>query len=601
MPRLSAPLRTALIAAGYLVAALCVLGGTALAPGERAVGIPSIDSFDTAMLRGLVADAVAHASSRSDGVFFPTGLEVLELTPNLLDHLTALPLVELLPFPLSDTVWWWLVLALNGMAGHWLGRRLGGSDGAGWLVGLSWLTCDAALREANLHHAPQAMLFWVPVLFGLLLTEREQATDRTAALAGLALATGAWAYWYAGLFAVLAGLPLLLRQKPRHLAIGAGVAVLLCAPALLPQLIDWADRPLTSGAPLAPPRGVPDSFQALDPADQFVAWHGVDPLFFFRDLTTDTSNRVPVFLLLGAVLGARRLPRQTRRALGWSVALGAVMVLGPVLRWGEEVVLVGGEPIPLPFAGFGSLHPFLARLTWPERWGFVMVAGLTALAAHSPRPGALAVAVLLENALLSGNLPLQHHDLRHELCWAELDHAPGAIVELPLDRGLRSARAAVHGRIHGRPVVNPVLLPPGAPPPAEWHAWSKDTEMMQWLAAVERGRAPGDPGRAAVQDLHEAGVSAIALDVEPGVARSEGRQNRVRTLLSQALGPPVDLGCALVWWLDPTVPPPQGIDDGDAWREAATSWKTSHPAPDLDVHIQPMWDRLRLPTERGAR
>ena len=371
----------------------------------------------------------------------------------------------------------------------------------------------------------------------------------------------------------------------------------------MPQLLDWDTRPLTAGATLAPPRGVHDSFKALPEAQQFIAWHGTDPLFWLRDVTTDTSNRIPVTLLVAAALGARRWAGRERRALLWAAGLGTVMVLGPVLRWDETVVTLGsGEhAIGLPFAAFRALHPFLERLTWPERWGWVIPVALIALASRAPRPLAFAAAILVENALLSANLPLHHAPIQHETCWSALSTTTGAVIELPLDRGLRAARAAVHGRMHGRSVVNPVLLPPGARPPEAWHQWSKSMDFMQYLGRLERGRNPDDPGAAAVEAMREAGITVIALDVEPGAGMRPSRQNRARAIMGRHLGPPIDLGCALVWWLDPEVPPPTPHPDGKAWRSEAEAWKKANPAPELDVLIQPMWDDLRNPTDRPRR
>lgn len=575
-----------------------LLGPTAQAPSTRTVGIPSIDSMDTAMLRALTADAWLSSTAETTAVFFPVGFDPFTVTPNVLDHLTALPLVLALPWPLADNIWWWLTLLTNGLAAHALGWRLTRSHSAGFLAGVAFVTSDAVLREANLHHAPQVMLAWAPLLLAALLVPREESSWRSALAAGLCLAVGALSYWYAGLFAVLAMAPLFARQRPRLLLLGTLTVLLVCMPFLLPQLLEWDTRPLTAGATLAPPRDVHESFAMLAEDQQFVAWHGVDPLFWLRDFTMDTSSRIPLSLLLAAGLGARAWSRRDRWALGWISVLGALMVLGPVLRWGETVVLLGEQPIPMPFAAFRALHPFLERLTWPERWGWLIPLGLVALACRAPHAKWFAVAILLENAALSANLPLQADDLRHGSCWAEIPRGNRAIIELPLDRGLRSARAALHGRMHGRPVVNPVLLPPGMRAPEAWDDWTRASELMDYLGRVERGSTPPDPGAAAIQAAQAAGIGAIALDVEPGHGLRESRQLRIRTILGQHLGPPIDLGCAWIWWLDPDTPAPVAHDAPDRWRDTATEWKTRHPAPTLEVLIQPMWDQLRQPDGR---
>ena len=303
------------------------------------------------MLRALTADAWLSPSGETTAVFFPVGFDPFTVTPNVLDHLTALPLVLALPWPLADNVWWWLALLTNGLAAHTLGWRLTRSHSAGFLAGVAFVTSDAVLREANLHHAPQVMLAWAPLLLAALLVPREEGTWRSAFTAGLCLAVGALSYWYAGLFAVLAMAPLFARQRPRLLLVGAVTVLLVCMPFLLPQLLEWDTRPLTAGATLAPPRDVQESFSMLAEEQQFVAWHGVDPLFWLRDSTMDTSSRVPLSLLLAAGLGARAWSRATaghwldQRPRG---ADGA----GARAAGGETVVLLGEQPIPMPFAAF---------------------------------------------------------------------------------------------------------------------------------------------------------------------------------------------------------------------------------------------------------
>ena len=118
-----------------------------------------------------------------------------------------------------------------------------------------------------------------------------------------------------------------------------------------------------------------------------------------------------------------------------TIGLGAVMVLGPVLIWAQEPLRLGGHTIPLPFAGLRALHPFLERLTWPERFGVLIPLGLLALAVRAPRPTLWALALVAESVLLSHNLPLRSVDLAQRSCHAELaEGAPGGVLELPLRR-----------------------------------------------------------------------------------------------------------------------------------------------------------------------
>ena len=609
LPTLSPGLQAAGVVAVYALLAAIVMGDAAWSPMSALVGMPSIDSFDTVTLRRVVPESLFGRDHRSTAAFFPTGMAGLDLAPNLLDHLTAAPLVALLPFPLADNLWWWLLLTCTGLAGHRMATALTPTAHAGWIGGVGLISCEALVRDVTLHHAPQAMIFGAPLLVVSVLAATSATSPlkryRSAAWAGLWLSVTALAYWYAGMFLVLGALPLLARLSHRQLAVVAAVMVVLCAPFLLPQLLAWDTRPLTAGMSLAPPQGVPASFSALADSAQFEAWHGVDPAFMFRASPSDISNRQSIALVVAAALGWRVAPRWQRWAFGWMAVLGSVMVLGPALRWGEELVLIGGHAVSLPFAWLGELHPFLDRLTWPERWGWLIPLGLVGLASHAPRPALWAGLIFIENLLVSHNLPVLADDVRHSMCWRDISGTRGAVLELPLDRrGIEAAAVATHGRIHGRPMVNPMLLPPSVQPPAAWTQWTAEEPLVAWLATIERAPKVEDPGAEAVRSLRQAGVGVIAIDVEPGGALSEGRLQRLRTLVSRHLGPPIDLGCAWVWWLDTDAPPPVAVEDPAAWRAAAKAWKENHPAPRVDTLIAPAYDRLRSPpagkTEAGG-
>ncbi|MEC7946289.1 MAG: hypothetical protein VX265_01905, partial [Myxococcota bacterium] len=265
-----------------MLAAVCMFTWPlVLDPGAMLLGMPTIDAQDTVTLRGLTADLLAPPWDwpDSDRVFWPAGYPIGLLTPNLLDHLTAAPLVWLLPFPLADNIWWMAVLVLNGLCAHRLGRAVGGSEGAGWLAAAALLTSEPLLREANLHHAPQAMLLWGPLYVDAVLRLRRTDRPATACLAGAWLALAGQSYWYYGLFLGLGTLPLLAGIRLRTLLVLGGVAAAFCAPVLLPQLLSWDARPLTSGATVPPPTTAHSSFDAI-PADQvFSAMHGNDLLW----------------------------------------------------------------------------------------------------------------------------------------------------------------------------------------------------------------------------------------------------------------------------------------------------------------------------------
>lgn len=582
--------RLLLIGLGYLLLALVVTWPLALSLNSAYVGFANVDALDTMTLRGLVSHANPRDFPWTDDVFFPQGYPVLQLTPNLLDHLTGAIFDGVFPFPLSDNLWWLTVLTLNGLAGHRLGRRHGGSEAAGGLCGVALLFSEPLARELNLHHAPQSMLFWAPLYLDAILDLRNTPTRNTAILAGVWLAGAGWSYWYYAFFLSVASLPLLPGVPLKHLIFLGGTAGLIAAPGLLPWLVMFDDLGITAmGAPDA--ANPPESYVLLPDDKAFITQHGNDPLFFLRRTPLDASNRVSLSLLVAAVLGAREWDRRTAIGLAGMSLIAATMLLGPFLRQGADLVLINGQPLSLPFLWLGEVHPFFGRLTWPERWGMVVTTGLIGLAAKAPRPAIFAGVIALESFIVSGNLPVQTTTLRFERCWADLSGATGAIIELPLRRaGLRAPRVGVHRRFHRRPVINPILLPPGLDIPQPWRDWKAEQPLIEYFRQFESGTWPKAPSADAIHQMQQAGVSAFVLDVEPKTLLLKEQRNRYQAAFFRHFGKPADLGCAWVWWFDPNAPAPASIEDGDAWRQSAIEWKDRHPEPQLETLIQPAWD-----------
>ena len=578
----------------YLIVVLLITWPLAWNLGSAVVGFGGVDAEDTITLRGAVASALSHPRWEdghllSDAVYFPAGYPIFQLMPNVLDHLLALPLVWGVPFPWSDNLWWIAALTATGWSAHRLGRVIGGTEAAGYLCGAAVLLSEPVAREANLHHAPQSRVLWGPLYLEALWRLRQDGAVRTAAGAGVALAGAALSYWYQGMFFGLGSLVLLViggpgehRPSLRALAALVGTTAALTLPFLAPLLLGWSSGPVTSGGHIPPPVGLPDAYSAVPEAWRFIAQHGQDLNFFLQSTPMDTSSQITLGLGVAAVLGARALPRGTRLGFAGMALLGAVMVLGPYAMWQGAPILVDGRPIALPFRWMAELHPIVARLTWPERWGVLLPLGLGALAARAPRPALFAAWIAAESLLRSANLPLQVTSLRWSACQAALAHAPGAILELPLARdALRASRVGVHRRFHGRPLVNPLLLPPGARPPAAWDTWTEGQPLMAFLKDFERGRWPADPGADAVRSLAAAGVSALVVDAEPNGALSATQLKRFQVGLGRTLGPPVDRGCALVGWIDPRAAPPAGLARGDDWRAAQVRAAAEAPPPAL--------------------
>ncbi|MED5369576.1 MAG: hypothetical protein VX899_01055 [Myxococcota bacterium] len=599
---------------GYLLLGVLLTWPLALHLNSSLPGFPNVDAADTLWLRGLVPPLLASPGQwpSTDAVFWPQGYPVLLLTPNLMDHALGGMLAALLPFPLSDNVFWLGCLLANGLSAHHLGRTLTRSraplerEGAGWLLGVGWVCSEPLLRELNLHHAPQTMAFWIPLYLAAFAQALEpQGRVRHAIAAGLFMLGAALSYWYLALFAALGSLPLLLagarkldRQAWLRFGLAVGVTLLGALPALLPFALSWDSLPVTSPESAPMPLDIAADLSALPAHQRFEAAHGAAPLELLWSSYMDRSNRIS-WVLLGAVALSAALSLRAQRArqmLPWlaMAALGAVMVLGPFLKRGEDLVLVGGSALSLPFHWLGQLHPFLDRLTWPERWGMVLPLGLLAAAAlRLPRPGLWVPALLAEALLLSANLPVQTQDLQYEQAWRVLEASQGAVLELPLKRdGLSMPQVGRHQRYHRKPVVNPLLLPPGAPKPQGWDDWMRAQPLLDWIRVLEGGQDPGPLPPGAVEALAAQGVGAIALDALPGSVMHRNRANRRVNALEAALGAGEDHGSVVIWWLRPPAPHVTPNLDGPAWRKATEHRLETTPRPPLDTLIDPTWNFL---------
>ncbi|MCB9758920.1 MAG: hypothetical protein H6739_03700 [Alphaproteobacteria bacterium] len=590
-----------LAVAGYAALAVALSWPLAAHLTTALPGYPNVDAMDTLTLRGLVAQMLRHPGDWpwSEGVYFPAGYPVGQLTPNLLDHALGAPFALSLPFPLGDNLWWLAVMTANGLAGHHLGRQLGGSHGAGALMGVGWACADPLLRELNLLHAPQSLMPWTPLYLGALMRALgDQGRLRDGAMAGLWMGLSGLTYWYQVLFLAFGTAPLaawrLWRRPAAAKPFGVAVltATLVAAPLLIPMLRGWEALPLADPAFAPAPLDMRAALEPIPEGLRFVVEQSAPLGFPFQSGPLDRSNRVSLVLLAAAGVVLWR-----RRPEGWGAivamaGVGAVFALGPYLKLGEDPLLLGGRPLALPFRWLGALHPFLERLTWPQRWGMLIPLGLGALACRAPRPWLWVPAVVLEALLLSGNAPLQTQDVRDLEPWRVLSAASGAVIELPLAReGLDAPLVGLHARYHRRPMVNPMLLPPGAALPEGWRDWVAAQPLMVYLQSFEEGRYPPDPGPDAVRTMQEAGVAAIALDALPGSVITEGVVNRYVTGLGRHLGPPQDHGALFVWWLQPPTRAVTPLSDGAAWREAVHRRRVLNPPAPLDTLIEPLDDR----------
>ena len=566
--------RWSALALAYLALAAVVSWPLALHLQDGLLGTPTMDQVDIAWLR---LAAARWLTGQDPGIFAPVGYPLAAVVPNWVDHLLGAPLALLLPWPLADNLFWLLLLAANGLAGHTLGRQVGGSHAAGLLCGLGFALCEPVLREINASHAPQGLLLWSPLfLAALLRCCAEDGRLRDGALAGLFLALSALTYWYQGLFLAVLAAPLLLHavldarreglllRLRRRLGLGAGVVLVCCAPLLAyslataPELAGISERALQHVPGMG---GLP-----VPPEHAWTFLHGRGPEWLWQAEPIATASRLSPVLLVAAVVGGLRSPSPR---WPWAVAalLGGLLLMGPFLQWGGQAVQLWGHPVPLPGFVLAELSDFIARLHWPLRWGVVVPLALLPLAARAPRPAIWGAVLLVETMLLSGNAPLRVCPVDAFAGWSALESSPGPVLVLPQERAADGpSTMGLIFRASGAPLANELGVPPRAAQPLEFRRWHEGLALRAWWRELQGGRLPGPFPSGAVAQLEAEGVAAVALDVTPGGALHPLESAKLALALAEALGPPVDYGAALVWWLEQPRELPPAVPAAQAWR-----------------------------------
>ena len=582
----------------YLLLAIGITWPLVTQFGSAIVGYPTIDAFDTIMLRGVVSDLLLHdplSIPHSHAIYHPDGYNILQLVPNVLDHLFGGMLGLFFDFPTSDNLFWLALIAGNGIAAHCLGYQLTKQHSSAFLVGVAYACSENLLREINLHHAPQALSPWAPLYLAAILRSMSATAQRKDMfMAGVWMALSGITYWYTAIFLAFGSLPILWlhRQHWRRFCVAAITALLIASPFLLPYALHLDALPLAfpDQAPFAS-----QEYPGVSSSQAFVVEHGNDLALPWRSTPVDTSNRIGIVLLIAVVLSLRN---GSEKVFLWIAGIGFLFALGPYFRWGDEVVLVGGEPIALPFRWLSTVSPLFERLTWPERWGLLIALGIAASVAKAPRPRLLASLVILEAFLFSNNAPIATSSLSGQDVWRRLQATDGAVLELPLNRNHRQAPfIGLHARLHQRPIVNPILQPPGSQKPSSWEAqWGPQTQVRQWLDSMGTSTPITSNNAVMRQLLIQQNVGAIALDAGPGsdLSQSAARLSTWTTNLSQALGKPEDHGSLLIWWTRPPLQSAEptlrwrgkAIRTGDQWRKARTIERSSaQPKPQSPDHL----------------
>ena len=495
-------------AVAYLALAVLLTWPLVLHLGDATAGLPNIDHFDTAWLRLATARMVTQPATwaMSPEVAAPTGYPLYNLLPNYVDHITATPFVLALPWPLGDNLWLLCVLAGNGLAGHVLGWSLTGSHRSGFLTGVAFACAEPILREANQGHAPQMMGFAAPLyLAAFLRVLTDSGTWRAAVAMGLTMAVAALTYWYNAMFLATVSVPIaawgLARSRRRRavtlrLALSVATCVVICAGPLALTLSYWQGLPQTGEQGL-PALQFTESAALLPEAWRWPFAQADDLLWFARPTPMDRSSRLSVALLGACVVGAWSMPRGSRWPFVTAAVLGALAIMGPYLKLGEEPLFVFGQPIALPWRWVAPFSETLSRFHWPQRWGWVIPLALLPLAARAYKPRLWAVVLVVETLVLSTNAPLHLIPTQQFDGWRSLAAAEGSILVLPIQRhGPREGLVRLVYRASTRPLVTPPNVPPGARPASEWEAWERVDPFMVWWRSHQHHSGTAFPSTA---------------------------------------------------------------------------------------------------------
>ncbi len=583
-------LRTStLLVVGYLLLAVVISWPLVLQLQEGLLGTPTMDQVDTAWLR---LAAARWLTGQDPGIFVPLGYPLASVVPNWVDHIIGAPLALLLPWPLADNLFWLFLIAANGLAGHHLGRQLGGSHGAGLLCGVGFAIAEPVLREINASHAPQALLLWSPLFLAALLRALgARGRKRDALLAGLFFALSSLTYWYQGLFLAMLAAPVLVYESNRaqhegrlkplawRLALAAAVAGVLCGPLLA---MSMSSAPELAG--LGELARVPGAQQlGVPPEHAWTFLHGSDIGWLWRAEPIATASRLSPVLLLAALVGGLRA-KQGRWPWVVAALLGGLLLMGPYLQWDGEPVIASGRLQPLPGLLLAEVSDAVARLHWPQRWAVIVPLALLPLVARVPRPTLWAVVLLVETVLLSGNAPLTVSPVDSFAGWSALRHSNGPVLVLPQERQADGpSTMGLVFRACRAPLANELGIPPRAAQPLAFRNWHESLSLRRWYRDL---RGVGQPGAAppGIEDqLLIQGIGAVALDVTPGGVLPPRKSAELVTALSRVLGEPVDYGPAIVWWIAEPRIRPEPMPDAQAWRlerhEAlvAEGWQRGRP------------------------
>ncbi len=514
----------------------------------------------------------------STETYYPIGQSPLFMY-NLLDTGFAAPLVWIAGPRMGYNLFALATLISTAAGGFWLARTAGASRLGALIAGLSLETSSYVSTEIMEGRISQALLLpTLLALVGLLRLCRGEQSRWWVVGTGLAFAATALAYWYYGLFLLLAAVPLILatirrwdRARALRVLVAGAIGLLLCLPFVVSLAHQYRSLPGVErqlDANLISERFGEDDhnlYMANNDA-QWVGW----PLT--RGGPSDGERWVALLILLLAAIGLFKRGGQSRWRWAAMAAIGYVLALGPFL------IITPGQPtrIPMPFLLLHHGVPFFERMWWPARAIPVFLAGLSVLAALGFDRSvamlkvkrsvllALAVGTLLAEILLrsnaggyrSGTLP--HYD---EDVYSLLD---GALITTPVFGDANPSRFNLWLQVnHGLPILSGngdhlrSHLPPG------FEDYVLGNTLLQALAWIAGGATrPEEVTPDDVQALLDDGFRWVVVDDRcQNPVHAEYQSENYRRFLGLMWGPIAHEGDGVEAWPILPIDEPRVVPD----------------------------------------
>ncbi|RME24491.1 MAG: hypothetical protein D6798_11165, partial [Deltaproteobacteria bacterium] len=453
----------ALVGGWYALLVVALTWPVVLHPGEAALGSARSDTLKHLWTLWWMRTSVwqEHALPfHTRMVNYPVGMDLFPIEP--LNGLVAI-LLPFVPLVLMSNLLVFANLWGLGLAGHLLGRELGGGRSAGLAAGTMLLCSSVAAFTVHVGVGELLHLWWLPLgMVATLRIGRGPAVPATARLAGC-LVGAVLSSFYIGLFLIIAlacwSLTALLpsrpgrRQLPR-IAAAAAVSLAVILPVVHAFSVAYGDPDMV------PPPLLERLLTPLVTADPAAA--RVEP---WQLLSPGRTTTEPVVLAYGggrylgilatalALLGWVVRPRA---GLPWAVigATGVVLSLGSRLTWaGAEL----GPP--MPFAALNQLLAVVAEpVNFPVRFLALTVTAQAALVSLIGRwPAAPLAAVAALEVVTLQMLPHPWQTLRPTPFpgLEDLAEQEGAVLDLTQmwtdDRTARQLSLCAQ-MVHSRPI-----------------------------------------------------------------------------------------------------------------------------------------------------